>query len=56
MPVGPVTGETVDNLLISSVAANTQAHETTAVHQPALLTLFDLQLFKVLNFMKAMII
>ena len=34
MPVGPVSGETVDNLLISSVAANTQAHETTAVHQP----------------------
>ena len=34
MPVGPVSGEIVDNLLISSVAANTQAHETTAVHQP----------------------
>ena len=33
MPVGPVSGETA-NLLISSVAANTQAHETTAVHQP----------------------
>ena len=33
MPVGPVTGETA-NLLISSVAANTQAKETTAVHQP----------------------
>ena len=30
MPVGPVSGETVDNLLISSVAANTQAHETAA--------------------------
>ena len=27
--VGPVTGDTVDNLLISSVAPNTQAHETT---------------------------
>ena len=34
MPVGPVTGDTVDNLLISSVAANTQANETTALHQP----------------------
>ena len=34
MPVGPVTGDTVANLLMSSVAANTQAHETTAVHQP----------------------
>ena len=33
MPVGPVTGETA-NLLISPVAANTQANETTAVHQP----------------------
>ena len=29
MPVGPVTGETVFELLMSSDAANPQAHETT---------------------------
>ena len=33
MPVGPVTGNTVSKPLISSVAAPTQAQETTAVEQ-----------------------
>ena len=41
MPVGPVTGETVVNLLISSVAANTQALETAADFLKALFRLFD---------------
>ena len=30
MPLGTLTGDTVSNLLISSVAANTQAHENIA--------------------------
>ena len=35
MPVGTISGEPVLKLLISSVAANTQAHETAAV-QPSM--------------------
>ena len=46
MPVGTVSGEPVLKLLISSVAANTQVHETAAVFLKALFRLF--------NFLKAL--